>query len=82
MKSLNTKLVLSALGIIAMLASPALARTAHRQPSQQQVTSDPAVRSGRAIYNMVPYGAGDRYDPAATGGGSAGYNQNLHDDAW
>jgi opacity protein-like surface antigen len=83
MKSLNMKLVLSAVGIVALLASPAFAaQKPHRQPSQQQVTSDAPARSGRGLYDMVPNGWGSRYDPANTGGGSLGYNQNLHDDAW
>jgi hypothetical protein len=82
MKSLNKKLVISALSIIAMLNSPALANP-HRQPSQQQMTADPAPQSGRGIYNMVstPYAASP-YDPAAVGGGSFGYNQSLHDNNW
>ena len=81
MNSLNTKLVLSALGIIGMLTSPALAKKPHRQSFQQQ---DPAPQSGRGIYNMVPmpYGPAAPYDPAATGGGSFGYNQRLHDNIW
>lgn len=81
MKSLSTKLVLSAIAIVAMLASPAFAQKSHRRVSQHQyVTSDPAPQSGRGIYNMVPdY---DRYSPGVTGGGSTGYNQMLHDDAW
>jgi hypothetical protein len=37
MKTLNTKLVLSALGI-ALLATPAFARTPDRQPSQASQT--------------------------------------------
>jgi len=78
MKSLNKKLVLSALSIIAMLNSPALAKT-----SQQQMTADPAPQSGRGIYNMVPTPyAASPYDPAAVGGGSFGYNQSLHDNNW
>ena len=78
MKSLNTKLVLSALSVIAMLSSPALAKTPHRQPSQRQITSDPAPESGRGIYNMVPTpSAASPYDP-----GSFGYNQSLHDNNW
>jgi hypothetical protein len=83
MKSLNMKLVFSAVGIVAMLASPAFAANKpHRQSSQQQITSNPPARSGRNLYDMAPAGAGNRYDPANTGGGSLGYNQNLHDDAW
>ncbi len=44
MKSLNTKLVLSALGIVAMLTSPALAQKPHRVV--------PANQS--AVYNVIP----------------------------
>ena len=59
------------------------AKTPHRQPSQQQMTSDPAPQSGRGIYNMVPKPyAASPYDPAAVGGGSFGYNQSLHDNNW
>jgi hypothetical protein len=76
MKPLNTKLVLSALGIVAMLTSPAFAQKPHRQLSHQQTYSN--RQSGVGIYDMVP----NSYDPAVTGGGSVGYNQNLHDDAW
>ncbi len=84
MKSLNTKLVLSALSVIAMLNGPALAKEPHRQASQKQMTSDLAPENGRRIYNMVPtpYAPATPYDPAATGGGSFGYNQSLHDYNW
>jgi len=83
MKKLNPKLVLSALGIVAMLTGPAFAAKSHRQLSQQpqqQTTLDSARQQGVGIYNMVP--SQDRYDPAATGGGSFGYNEMLHDDQW
>lgn len=50
MKSLNTKLVLSALGIVAVLAGPAFAKE-QRQAIQA---------SGPAVYNAVP-----GYDTAA-----------------
>jgi hypothetical protein len=82
MKSLNTKLVLSVLGIVAMLTGPAFAKKPH--PSQQQhVISDPAPQT-RGIYNMVPnpYGPTNPYDPAATGGGSFGYNQSVEENKW
>jgi hypothetical protein len=79
MKSLSTKRVLSAFGIAAMLTSPAFAQKLHRQPSQQEwMTSDPVRQNGRGIYDMVP----SPNDPMATGGGSLGYNQSLHDDKW
>ncbi|HUI22671.1 MAG TPA: hypothetical protein VLZ74_16755 [Methylocella sp.] len=44
MISLNTKLVLSALGIVAMLNSPALAQKSHRVARANQ----------SAVYNVVP----------------------------
>lgn len=60
MKSLNTKLLLSALGI-ALLATPALAQRPHRQPSPQALYNyqapasdltgtypNPVARSGSA----------------------------------
>jgi hypothetical protein len=84
MKSLNMKLLLSALGIVAMLTNPAFAKKPYGQLSQQQMTSDPTPRSGRGIYDMVstPNDPTSTYDPADTGGGSFGYNQSLHDDKW
>ncbi len=84
MKSVNVKLVLSALGIVGMLTGPAFAKKPHQQPSQQQMTSDPAPQRGRGVYDVVPapYDPVNRYDPAATGGGSFGYNQMLHDNRW
>jgi hypothetical protein len=78
MKALNTRLALSAFNIVVMLTSPAAALKPHRHPSQHGMTSDPPGQSGLGIYDMVP----SPYDPAATGGGSLGYNQNLHDNSW
>ncbi len=74
MRSLNAKLVLSALSIVATLTSPAFAKK-----PQQHVTHS----NRSAIYNMVPdYTTQTQSDysnvPAATGGGSLGYNQNLY----
>jgi hypothetical protein len=79
MKSLSTKLMLSAFGIVAMLTSPAFAQKLNHQPQQQQwMPSDSVRQSGRGIYDMVP----TPNDPMATGGGSLGYNQSLHDNKW
>lgn len=91
MRSLNAKLAVSALSILTILASPAFAQKAHRHSSQQHAT-DPVDPNGRGLYNVVPpidpSGRGI-YDmvpapdnPAATGGGSAGYNQTLRDNKW
>jgi hypothetical protein len=47
MKSLNTKLILSALGIVAMLTSPALAKKPHHATEGTDL-------NGSAVYNMIP----------------------------
>ena len=93
MRSLNTKLVLSALSILTMFASPALAQVPHHHrhhASLQQ--SGPVGQNGRAVYNMVitpdPSQRGNIYnmvinpldDPARTGGGSVGYNELERED--
>ncbi len=87
MKLRNAKLALAALGIATLIGGTAFAKTPHqpnRHASQRQMMSDPAPETGRGLYNMVPsYGGGfSSYSPADTGGGSIGYNQMLHDDAW
>ena len=55
MRSLNTKLVLSALSILTMFASPAFAQEPHhhRHASLQVRDVGPVSPSGRAVYNMV-----------------------------
>ena len=53
MRSLNTKLVLSALGILTMFASPAFAQEPHHHHRHASLTSVPVGQSGRAVYNMV-----------------------------
>jgi hypothetical protein len=78
MKSLNTRLALSAFNIVVMLTSPAAAQRPHPHPSQHAMTSDPPGQSGLEIYDKVP----SPYDPAGTGGGSLGYNEDLHDNSW
>ena len=55
-RSLNTKLVLSALSVLTMFASPALAQVPHhhRHHASLQVRDvGPVGQSGRAVYNMV-----------------------------
>ena len=76
MKTLNSKLVLSALGI-ALMATPAFAhqpRAHHHHIAARQ--------SGGNAFAMVPAAQGDGLAPEATGGGSIGYNENLHTDTW
>jgi hypothetical protein len=42
-----------------------------------------ARRSGFNAFAMVPAaGVGSAFSPAATGGGSVGYNENLRTDTW
>jgi hypothetical protein len=86
MRSLNTKLVLTALGILTMVARPAFAQEPHHH-RHASLMSVPVGQNGRAIYNMVmtpdPRQRGNIYnmminpldDPASTGGGSAGFNE-------
>ena len=93
MRSLNTKLVLSALGILTMFASPTFAQELHHHHHRHaSLTSVPVGQSGRAVYNMVitpdPSQRGNIYnmvinpvdDPALTGGGSVGYNELERED--
>jgi hypothetical protein len=45
--------------------------------------SGAARRSGLNAFAMVPAaGGGSAFSPAATGGGSVGYNENLRADTW
>jgi hypothetical protein len=93
MKSLHTKLALSALGI-AMLATPALAGSygvgaGNVAASKYEATTPQndkiAVRQrGLNAYAMVPHApaGSDPNSPAATGGGSLGYNQMLYNNEW
>jgi hypothetical protein len=48
MKSLNSKMVATALAMVALLATPALAQKARKQ--------HPAATHGQGIYNVVPNG--------------------------
>ena len=57
MKPLNTKLVLSALGIVAMLTSPALAKTSHQPSPQQQTTQAPVGLYPEATAGMPRTGS-------------------------
>jgi hypothetical protein len=91
MRSLNTKLVFTALGILTMFASPAFAQESHHH-RHASLTPVPVGQSGRAVYNMVitpdPSQRGNIYnmvinpvdDPALTGGGSVGYNELERED--
>jgi hypothetical protein len=86
MRSLSTKLVLPALGFLTIFASPAFAQEPHyhhRYASLHQ--SDPVGPRERGIYNMMitpNLAPTPDDDPAATGGGSVGYNENLRENVW
>ena len=82
MRSLNMTLVLSALGILTMFASPAFAQEPRHYHRHASLTSVHVGQSSRAVYNMVITPApsynmmiNPADDPATTGGGSVGYNE-------
>lgn len=56
------------------IAAPAFAQSYHTPVAHQ---------SGRNAFAMVPAGdGGSAFNPAATGGGSFGYNENLRRNQW
>ena len=55
MKPFNTKLILSALGIVALLTSPAFARTSDRQQQWQQTRSQAVEQYPELGCRDVPY---------------------------
>jgi hypothetical protein len=71
MKSLGPMLLLSVLGIVTELTSPAFAQKPHHVTRVKR----------SAIYNVAPgyrpQTQADSNDPRLTGGGSLGYNQML-----
>jgi hypothetical protein len=74
MRSLNTKLLLTALGILTMFASSAFAQEPYHHGKSGRAVYDMAITPGQGdnIYNMVF----DSLDnPATTGGGSLGWNE-------
>jgi hypothetical protein len=82
------KMLLAVLAFAALLASPVLAQSYSQEFGSGNVlpnhslsqTGEVAVRDGGAnAFAMVPHSqlGSDRYDPAATGGGSVGYNRQL-----
>ena len=83
MRPFNTKLVLSALGVLTLFASPACAQEHHhRYHHHAALTSDPVGPSARGTYNMViPRNISlNPDDPAEAGGGSVGYNEMLREE--
>jgi hypothetical protein len=71
MKSLDTALLLSVLGIVSVLTSPAFAQKPHHVTHVKRAP----------IYNSapgyLPQTESSSNDPRVTGGGSLGYNQML-----
>jgi hypothetical protein len=64
------------------LALIAVAAAGIAAPAFAQSYDPPGV-SGRNAFAMVPAGdGGSVLNPAATGGGSIGYNENLRRDQW
>jgi hypothetical protein len=69
---------------IAKLALIGITAAGIAAPASAQSYDPPGVRhSGRNAFAMVPAGdGGSVLSPAATGGGSVGYNENLRRDQW
>jgi hypothetical protein len=63
-----------ATGLASGFASPALAHTHHVGTLHRS--------AGLNAYDMAPGGSWNSYSPAANGGGSVGYNENLRTDQW
>jgi hypothetical protein len=78
MRSLNTKLLLTAVGILTMVASPAFAQKPHHHGQSGRAVYNMEIAPDPSLYNMVF----DPVDnPATTGGGSLGWNElNRTDD--
>jgi len=81
--TMTIKLVLIATIAGVGISAPAFAQTgshdrviAAHQIHRTKMSTD---QNGYRAFDMVPSSA---YDPALNGGGSAGYNQSLHDDHW
>ena len=79
-----SKLALVAVGAIG-IASPAFAQSSQHRVAIHKVHRHTVVarESGANAFDMVPGGAGGSvFSPAANGGGSIGYNENLRRDQW
>jgi hypothetical protein len=68
---------------IGKLALIAIAAAGIAAPAFAQSYHPAAHQNGRNAFAMVPGSAsGSALSPAATGGGSIGYNENLRRDQW
>lgn len=69
----------------ASIAAPAFAQSSQHRVGLHKVHRQTVVArdSGLNTFAMVPAGAGGSvFSPAATGGGSIGYNENLRRNQW
>jgi hypothetical protein len=80
---------ISTLALIAVatvgIAAPAFAQSSQHRVGLHHVHRQTVVArdNGLNAFAMVPGGAGgSAFSPAATGGGSIGYNENLRRDQW
>ena len=77
---------ISKLALIAVaaagIATPAAAQSFNSVARHARIHAA-TPQSGLNAFALVPRGdGGSAFSPAATGGGSAGYNENLRRDAW
>lgn len=79
-----SKLALVAIAVVG-IASPVFAQSSQHRVAMHKVHRHTVVapESGINAFAMAPGGAdGSVFSPAATGGGSVGYNENLRRDQW
>jgi len=79
----KTKMTLCAAILLGTAFSASAATRPHHVPLNQQFSGQSARQTALDAFAMVPRGqAGSVDDPAATGGGSAGYNETLRANQW
>jgi hypothetical protein len=84
--------IVSRIAVAIAVAAAAVSSAAFAQSSNQNLGMGThqarhhkmsPVQAGSRAFAMVPsFQGGGRFDPALSGGGSAGYNENLHKDQW
>lgn len=70
----KSKLAIIAAVVATSVATPALAHQRHYGTATRH--------NGQNAFAMVPSTAVNSFSPAARGGGSVGYNENLKTDQW
>lgn len=79
---------ISTLALIAIaaagIASPVLAQSSQHRVGMHKVHRHAVVarQSGFNAFAAVPGGGDSVFSPAANGGGSIGYNENIRRDQW